>query len=39
MEHFLAGFFSALWLLPVVLGVRWVKSAFRAGIKPDVDLD
>lgn len=32
MSHFLAGFASALWLVPIVVGVRWIKSAFRAGI-------
>ena len=35
MQHFLAGFFSALPLLVFALGVRYVKDAFRAGIRPE----
>lgn len=37
MHYFMAGFFSGLFPLVIVLAVRFVKVAFRAGIRPDLD--
>lgn len=37
MQYFMAGFFSGLFPLVVVLAVRFVKLAFRAGIRPEID--
>ena len=37
MQYFLAGFFSGLVPLTVVLALKLIKVAFRAGIRPDID--
>lgn len=37
MAYFMAGFFSGLFPLVVVLAVRFVKIAFRAGIRSEID--
>lgn len=37
MEHFLAGFFSGLWIIAIPVLVKFVRAGFRAGIKPETD--